>query len=144
MKAEVVVNSTIKEKFDSYPPEAKTRLYQLRELIFEIAEDERLGKITEELKWGEPSYSSTLGSPIRIVWKPKNPAYVSLFVNCKTILIETYKEIYQDTFSYRGNREITLPLSQPMPMQELRHCISMALKYHQIKKFPLLGQNNER
>jgi len=133
------VDQTVKEKFESYPPKARKRLTEIRKIIFEIAEEKSLGVITEELKWGEPSYSSKIGSPIRIDWKLKYPNQVSIFVNCKTVLIETYKEVYGSALQYVGNREIVLSLSEPVPLSELRGCISMALQYHKLKKLPLLG-----
>lgn len=133
------MDQSVKEKFESYPPKARNRLSEIRKIIFEIAEEKNLGDITEELKWGEPSYSSKTGSPVRIDWKLKYPNQVSVFVNCKTVLIETYKEIYGSTLQYAGNREIVLPLSEPLPLPELRGCISMALQYHKLKRLPLLG-----
>lgn len=133
------MNQEIKNKFESYPSNAREKLQEIRELIFNIAVEDNLGEITEQLKWGEPSYSSKLGSPIRIDWKPKDPEQISVFVNCKTVLIETYKEVYGSSLKYIGNREIVLPLSEPTPLPELKGCISMALKYHKLKKLPLLG-----
>ena len=132
------MNQEIKNKFSSYPRDAYEKLREIRELIFDIAAEEGLGEITEQLKWGEPSYSSKFGSPVRINWKPKYPDQVSVFVNCNTVLIETYKEIYGSALQYVGNREIVLPLAAPTSLPELRGCISMALKYHKLKKLPLL------
>ena len=71
--------------------------------------------------------------------KAKSPNHISVYFNCRTVLVETFKELYMDTFSFVGNREIILPLSKPIPMQELKHCISMSLRYHSIKHLPLLG-----
>ncbi len=133
------MKKSVKEKFESYPPEARKRLSAIRKVIFEIAEENDLGVITEELKWGQPSYSSKIGSPIRIDWQSKYPNQVSVFVNCKTVLIETYKEIYGNSLQYAGNRELIFPLSKPLPIAELKGCISMALQYHKLKKLPLLG-----
>jgi len=39
---------------------------------------------------------------------------------------------------YDGNRAITLKIDQPIP-QELAHCLSMSLRYKQIKHLDLLG-----
>ncbi len=129
----------VKEKFEKYPEEIKNRLLKIREAIFEVAENEKIGKITETLKWGEPSYLSEKGSTIRMDWKPKYPDQFSLYFNCKTTLVETFKEIYRDKFQFMGNREIVFPLSEPVPMLELKACISMSLRYHNIKHLPLLG-----
>ncbi len=129
----------IEEKFDYYPAEVRERLNEIRELIFVVASEEEIGEITETLKWGEPSYSSKKGSPIRIDWKSKYPNQVSVYFNCNTTLIETFREIYRGTFTFVGNREIALAMSKAMPTQELKGCISMALRYHNIKHLPLLG-----
>lgn len=133
------MSECVEEKFDSYPIKACKRLTEIRELIFEVASEEELGEITETLKWGEPSYSSKEGSPIRIDWKPKYPNQVSVFFNCKTTLVETFREIYKDIFQFVGVREIVLPMSEPIPVPELKGCISMALRYHRIKHLRLLG-----
>ena len=133
------MNNDIERKLNTYPIEARQKLAELRQMILDVAAEEELGEVTEQLKWGELSYTSKHGSPIRIDWKAKYPDQVSLFVNCKTLLIETFKEVYGDKFQYVGNREIVLPLSQPFPQAELKACISMALQYHKLKKLPLLG-----
>lgn len=133
------MNQEVENKFESYPPEAREKLLTIRNIIFEVAIEEGLGEITEQLKWGEPSYLSKHGSPIRIDWKSKFPNQVSIFVNCKTVLIETYKEVYGNALQYVGNREIAIPLSEQTPLPELKGCISMALQYHKLKKLPLLG-----
>jgi len=133
------VDKIVKEKIESYPFEARKRLCEIRSVIFAVAEEKGLGVITETLKWGEPSYSSKIGSPVRMDWKPKKPEQVSVFVNCKSLLIETYKEVYGNSLKYVGNRELVFPLSAPLPLTELRGCMSMALQYHKLKKLPLLG-----
>lgn len=133
------MNPDIKEKLDLYPNKARERLIEIRELIFKIVNEEQLGEVTENLKWSEPSYSVIKGSPIRIDWKQKKPHQVSLYFNCKTTLVETFKELYADSFQFKGNREMMVQLSSPTPTDELKDCISMALRYHKIKHLPLLG-----
>ena len=77
-------------------------------------------------------------------WKAKSPHTVSVYFNCKTTLVGTFKEVYRDTFVYAGNREIVFQVSdnsslKELPMLELKACISIALRYHQVKHLPLLG-----
>lgn len=129
----------VKEKFDSYPGHIRNRLIEIRAIIFEVAEDEEIGEVAESLKWSQPSYTSKSGSPVRMDWKPKNPDSISIYFNCKTSLIETFREIYGNSFKFIGNREIVLPLSENMPIAELRDFISMSLRYHSVKHLPLLG-----
>ena len=57
---------TVRKKFASYPESVRPQLMQLRKAIFEVAEDERLGTLSETLKWGEPSYLVQHGSTVRI------------------------------------------------------------------------------
>lgn len=52
----------------------------------------------------------------------------------KTTLVDTFKEIYGDLFSYSGNRAIILPSSEAIPEAELSECIAIALTYHLTKK----------
>ncbi|MBM5115002.1 DUF1801 domain-containing protein, partial [Vibrio parahaemolyticus] len=51
------MNKLVKERFDEYPENARVRLLELRNLVFQIASDLELGEVDETLKWGEPSYS---------------------------------------------------------------------------------------
>lgn len=138
------MNIDIADKFNSYPEPAKSHLMFLRGLIFQLAKEENLGEVTESLKWGEPSFQTKKGSAIRMDWKAKSPNTVSLYFNCQSRLIETFKEIYPDRFEFVGKREMIFQLSQlekeGVPMSELKDCLSMALRYHDIKHLPLLGQ----
>ena len=133
------IDSNLHNKFEGYPDAAKVKLLTIRAAIFDVAAEESLGDIAESLKWGEPSYLSTMGSAIRIDWKHKSPNTISVYVNCKTNLIDTFKEIYSNTLTFVGNREIVFQITDELPMPELKACISMALRYHQIKHLPLLG-----
>ncbi|NQZ24122.1 MAG: DUF1801 domain-containing protein [Colwellia sp.] len=129
----------VKQKFDKYPEHIHLLLSNVRELILSVAEQDGILDITESLKWGEPSYSSKRGSTIRFDWKAKRPDQYCLYFNCKTSLIETFKEVYGDTFNYEGNRAIIFKTQQKLPFKELAHCISMSLRYKNIKHLVLLG-----
>jgi len=133
------MHKDIKEKFDTYPKDVNQLLMQLRTLILTVAKEDGINNIEESLKWGEPAYRAKAGSTIRFDWKSNHPRQIFIFFNCKTILIETIKEVYGDLFSYEGNRAIVLQREEDIPWTELKHCISMALRYHQIKHLPLLG-----
>ncbi|MEH6556714.1 MAG: DUF1801 domain-containing protein [Oceanicoccus sp.] len=129
----------IKDKFDAYPDKAKTRLLEIRAIILDTAQREGVGELTETLKWGQPSYLVKQGSTVRINWAPKNPNKVSVFFNCKTTLVETFREIYGAGLQTVGNREIEIPISGHIPISVLSACVSMSLRYHTIKHLPLLG-----
>jgi hypothetical protein len=129
----------IKEKFSLYPSNVTLLLTALRTLIFDVANEDNIKDLTETLKWSEPSYVAKKGSTIRFDWKPKYPEQYCLYFNCKTSLIETFKEIYGGTFQYQGNRAIVFQLTDKLPVTALKHCISLSLRYHDIKHLPLLG-----
>ena len=130
---------SIKEKFSSYPTNISVLLTRIRALIFEVAKEDDIEEITETLKWNEPSYLTKKGSPLRFDWKDKYPQQYCLYFNCKTSLLETFKEIYGDTFTYEDNRAIVFKKNQVVPYKELAHCISMSFRYKKIKHLVLLG-----
>jgi len=134
------MNKAVKKRFDEYPEIARDRLYELRQLVFQIASELELGSVDESLKWGEPSYSVKTGSPLRMDWKLKSPNHYYLFFNCQTKLVDTFRELYGEVLAFQGNRAIVLPLSEPLPETVIKSCIELALTYQQRKKKPLLGR----
>lgn len=126
-------------KFNSYPEPAASRLKQIRELIHQVAAEQKLGDVAEALKWNEPSYSVKGGSPVRFDWKAKHPEQVAMYFICTTSLVETFRELYRHELEFEGQRAICLPLDQSFPEAPLRHCIELALRYQQLKHLPLLG-----
>ncbi|MCP5063472.1 MAG: DUF1801 domain-containing protein [Ignavibacteriae bacterium] len=130
-------NPEVKEVFKKYDKDVREKLFSLRELIFEIAEQtEGVGQLEETLKWNEPSYVTTKpksGSTIRIN-RIKNSNKYAMYFNCQTTLVSTFKQIYPTEFKYDGNRAIIFNLEEKVPVKELSHCISLALTYHLNKK----------
>ena len=133
------MNQSVKQKFTTYPENIAVVLHEIRSLILQVAVQDGITELEETLKWGEPSYISKIGSTIRFDHKPKSAEQFCIYFNCKTKLIETFKELYGDTFSYEGNRALVFKLNQTVPVKELTHCISLALRYKKIKHLPLLG-----
>lgn len=134
------VSEQVAEVISHYPPKPKKVFKQVRQLVVEAAKESvGLDNTEETLKWGEPSYLGKNGSTVRMKWTEKQPDQFSLFFNCNSIMVETIKELYQDEFTYDGNRAISFSLDESMPDAALKHCIAMALDYHKLKKRPLLG-----
>ncbi|MEQ9317081.1 MAG: DUF1801 domain-containing protein [Henriciella sp.] len=128
------IPAAVKAAYDAYPKPARDQLLKLRDLVFNIAASlPETGLITETLKWGEPSYLNKAGTTIRLAWSHKRPDVIGLFVNCQTTLLDDWREHYSETLDLIGNREIRLPLSAPLPLEPLRHCIAMALTYKRRK-----------
>lgn len=133
------MEEAVQQKFDTYPAGAKEALVLIRSLILKVAKDCGAGPVTESLKWNEPSYRARAGSTVRIDWKPKQPNKIFVFFHCQTSLIETFKELHSNTFSFDGKRAIVFAVGDDIPLNELGQCVSMALRYHKLKHLPLLG-----
>ena len=115
-------------------------MVQLPGSILDTAsETEGVGTVEETLKWGEPSYVTKGGSTVRIGWKQSNPHQYAMYFHCKTKLIDTFREIYGDTFTFEGNRAIVFDENDDIPANELKHCILLSLTYKSRKHLPMLG-----
>ena len=77
-------NFDVMEKFFKFKGERGVKLMQLRELIFDTAEsDSRIGSLSEELRWGDPSYltaSTGAGSTVRLGVSGEDRIAISLTV----------------------------------------------------------------
>ena len=125
--------------YDNYPDRMSDKLLTLRQLIFEVALEIGIEELEETLKWGEPSYLTKHGSTLRLAWRKSSPQQYGIFFNCKTSLIDTFKEVYKDQFKYESNRAILFEATDIIPVDALKHCIELSLTYHKIKHLPMLG-----
>jgi hypothetical protein len=120
--------------FDRYEQRVRERLLNLRRLILDVAETERVGPLEEVLKWGEPSFVThqpRTGSTIRI--NAVGPSHYGLFVNCKTSLADTFRSLYPDDLTVIGDRELRFGIDDELPEGPVRRCIALALTYHRWK-----------
>jgi len=135
-----ILDDELKAVFDAFPMEIREHLLNLREIILDTANSSDLVKDVEEtLKWGEPSYISKIGSTIRLGKVKSNQNQYAIYFNCKSKLVDTFKELYGDTFMYETNRAILFNINEEVPYEEVQHCILMALTYHKIKNKPAMG-----
>ena len=130
------MNKDVENIFNNYPEFIKSKLIKLRELIYIVAQEQNLGAVEESLKWGEPSYNTINGSPIRIGFKG---ALCYLFFHCQSKLVSTFRELYSHNLTFEGDRAIVLNSEKPLPEYPLKACIKLALTYHSVKRLPLLG-----
>lgn len=130
----------VAEIFNNYPEAMRGKLLLLRKLVMDTASEmEGIGQLQETLKWGEPSYLTKGGSTIRISLKKSKPDQYAMYFNCKTKLVDTFKELYRDKFKFEGNRAIVFNGSDEIPINELKHCIMLSLTYHSRKHLLMLG-----
>ena len=118
----------------------RQKLLHLRQLVLDTAKEYKLADTLEEtLKWGEPSYVVKTGSTIRMAWKSSSPGQCAMYFHCQTRLVDTFKELYADKLKFEGNRAIVFDQDDQIPIDEVRHCILLALTYHDRKHLPMLG-----
>lgn len=101
---------------------------ELKAIIFETAEGSpRIGALDESLKWGEPSFTpkkKNIGSSVRLA--RRDHAVAVMFI-CTTKLVDRFREIYPDDFSFEGSRALVFNEGETIPKEQLKHCIAMAL-----------------
>ncbi len=130
----------IATKINNYPTAVSESLFHLREIIYQvISKHDDIGEVEETLKWGQPSYVSKNGSTVRIDGNTKTPNHYFMYFHCQTSLVETFKLLYPDHFTFEGKRALVFSVGEALPENELKPCIAMALRYHLIKHLPLLG-----
>src|SRR5271170_5609832 len=95
--------------FKAYPRDLHARLMALRELVFDTADKTAgIGRLTETLKWGQPSYltqETGSGTTVRIDRLKAGDGYAAYF-HCQSGLVEQFRELYPETFRYQGKRAI--------------------------------------
>ena len=130
---ETQIPEIVNKKLSSYSPEMRKKILFLRKLILEVAQENTdIGQIEETLKWGQISYLTVkpkTGTTIRLD-KLKDDSGYALFVPCSTSLVETYKDIFPNTFEFEGARALVFNKNKTIPVEELKYCIYLALTYH--------------
>ena len=120
--------------FSAFPERVRARLLEARDLVFETAATiEGVGPLTETLKWGEPAYlteATRSGSTIRLGWCRSSERECAVLFNCRTTLVDDFRERFPGMFAYENNRAILLDAREPLPKAPLSTCIGMALTYH--------------
>ena len=139
-KLEIRSDPRVEVVFKQYPDIARRKLQEMRSLILETANEiDEIQELEETLKWGEPSYLTKNGSTLRMDWKAKNPNQFALYFKCTSRLVETFRSIFKNTFTFEGNRAIVFQMEEPIPREELKQCIKATLTYHKVKQLPGLG-----
>lgn len=121
----------------SHPEPTRDRLLAVRALILDTAaRTEGVGVIEEGLRWNEPSFLTSetgSGSTVRINARG-GPGGVAVYFHCQTDLVDTFRRLYPDRFTFEGNRALLIPAGTPLAEAELAHCLSLALTYHARKR----------
>ena len=133
------LEENLKRVVTGYPELAKEKFFQIKNLIYEVADKKGISKIEESLKWNEPSFSVKGGTPVRIAWNLKRKNQIGVYFSCSTNLIENFRVVYEVILNFEGKRGIIFQLNDEIPVEELKMCLEKALTYHKVKNLPLLG-----
>jgi hypothetical protein len=127
-------NPDVEAVFDQYPLPIRGKILEVRQLIFDVAAElPEVGPLEETLKWGEPSYipsKTKSGSMVRVHHHPSKPFDYGVYFICSTTLVDTFRELYPNTFTFNKNRCLEFMCAEPIPVKELKHCIKLALTYY--------------
>lgn len=119
--------------FQQIPTKPREALLDARDLIFEVAGgDPRIGTVEEDLRWGEPAYITSQmksGSTIRLGIE-KGSGMPAIFFNCKTSLVEEFRQQFGGLLRYSKNRAVILDNADHQQTAALKICIAAALTYH--------------
>ncbi|HTV69382.1 MAG TPA: DUF1801 domain-containing protein [Rhizobiaceae bacterium] len=129
--------------FASYPKATRRRLMDIRNLIFDVAaKTEGVGELEEGLRWGQPSYLTTesgSGSTVRID-ASGNAGGVAVYFICTTNLVDSFVSLYPGVFNAERNRALHFGPDDPVPTDELAHCVALALTHRARNKPPRRGR----
>jgi len=124
--------------FKAYQPAVRARLMVLREMVFDIAAGTSgVGRLTETLKWRQPSYltgETGSGTTVRIDRLEGQDGGYAVYFHCRSGLVGHFRALYPDVFDFEGERAIRFASKNRVPTRELRHCIALALTHHLRKK----------
>jgi len=130
----------VKTIFDTYNKYQRKQLLELRRIIFAAHKELKTKEyLIETLKWNQPAYLMKGSSTIRLGISKSSTDTVSLFFNCKSKIIETVKEVFNDNCECIGNREIVFSINDELPEDDIKTIIQLGLQYHSLKKLPMLG-----
>ncbi len=85
-----------------------------------------MGRLTETLKWGQPSYlteETGSGTTVRIDRLKAADGY-AVYFHCQSGLLGQFRELYPDTFTFEGKRAIKVfAAGDRVPAREIAHCL---------------------
>jgi hypothetical protein len=131
-------DAAVEAAFDAHPEPVRARLLGLRAIILATAaETPGVGDLVETLKWGELAYlprRARTGTTIRINAVKRSLDRYGAYFNCKTTLLQTFRMIYPQAFTFEGDRALIFSVQDDLPEAAFRHCAALALTYHLQKR----------
>lgn len=85
---------------------------------------------TQMGRTGLSHHSQQSGTTIRLGVAKSVPDDCALFFNCKTSLVQQFREQFTGHFLFEGTRALIISAQSDLPVTELSFCIHAALTYH--------------
>lgn len=127
--------ATIAPAFDLPDSTAREGMLRLREMILGVAADlPEIGRISEELRWGQPAYltpETGAGSSLRI--GTHKAARFAMFVHCRSRLILEYLEIFPGLDRIEGTRAVLFDTVEQIDPERHGLLARRALTYHLVR-----------
>lgn len=127
-------DAAVQAAFDAHPEPLRSALLKLRGLVLATAaQHPEIGELVETLKWGEPAYlpkTPRVGTTVRLGAPRQSAGKYAAYFHCKTTLLQTFRSIYPDEFSFEGDRAIIFSVGDDIPEAALAQCFGLALTYH--------------
>lgn len=112
----------------AFPESTRLIAQELRSLVLEVADSlPEIDRLEETLKWGQPSYSSSVGTPLRIGAHKSGDC--AIFTHCQSSVIGDFAAIHGDAFCIDGNRAVVFRAGEDLQPDLLRGFITHALTY---------------
>ena len=86
-----------------------------------------------DCQFAQPAYlpaKARTGTTVRIDAVKGDPDRYAAYFHCQTTLIDSFRELYPDEFTFEGNRALLFERGGKLPKAALKHCIGLALTYH--------------
>lgn len=117
--------------FAAFPEGGRAGALALRALIFDLAAGmPRVGRLSETLRWGQPSYLARqpgIGTALRLGC-PKSGGF-ALYVHCRTSLIGDFRDLAGPGWMIEGNRAVHFDGLSRLGHPALHALIRRALTY---------------
>ena len=124
--------ATIASAFDLPDSTAREGMICLRRIILDVASElPEIGRVTEELRWGQPAYltpETGAGSSLRI--GTHKAASFARFVHCRSRLIPEYLELFPGRDRLDGTRAVLFNTASDIDPYRHGWLARRALTYH--------------
>ncbi len=100
----------------------------LRRLVYACAaNDPRIGRVEETLRWGQPAYIARKGSTLRIGATAEGFA---LYAHCQTTIVSDFASAFPGLDRIEGNRAVHFEDASQIEPARHGQLIAHALGYH--------------